>query len=300
MTTLTRRKKTLAKPLVSFIVLALGAMHFIHAQAASDEEAIEEITIVDSRLPVELIGVEITDLDESPPPMSLASPLRSITGSAVSQSGNIGSLTQLRVRGAEADHVKVLINGMSLNTASTDLNFASISPAGISRIEVLNGPRSTIWGGHALAGVINLNAMPATDSKRIYLDAGSHNARIAGADLGTTLGNTNLSAHVAHHATAGTNVAYVGDELDGFRQNAVHAGYERDTERVSASGFLRMTATMSEYDPIPSDGNRHVETDHGMLAQRVSWIIDDRFSAAMDLSPIANDTAQFQRKPTIE
>src|SRR4029453_4624967 len=81
--------------------------------------------------------------------------LRTVPGVAVSQSGGRGTFTQVRIRGAEANHVLVLIDGIPVNDISDgDFNFADLAVENLERIEVIRGPQSGIYGANAHSGVI--------------------------------------------------------------------------------------------------------------------------------------------------
>jgi vitamin B12 transporter len=83
--------------------------------------------------------------------------LRSLPGLAVSRSGPAGNLTQIRVRGSEANHVLVLIDGVEAGNPNTgEFDFAGIRSEDIIQIEVLRGEQSALWGSDAIGGVINI------------------------------------------------------------------------------------------------------------------------------------------------
>ena len=236
---------------------------------------LEELTIIGSRLEAEFIGIESIDLSVSSPSFTLSKTLRSLSSAAISQSGNVGSLTQLRVRGAEADHVKVLLNGNPVNLASGSLNISHISPIAITRVDALNGPRSAIWGHDALAGVINLSTTAVNPVNRVYADSGSNQSWSLGTDLGTVIADIPISLHIAKRSTEGTNVSYEGNMPDGFRQDALHTEYQKAGANFLAEGFLRRTSSSSEYDPLPRDGERNVDVDDQIFAQRITWQASD-------------------------
>ena len=79
-------------------------------------------------------------------------------GVAVSQSGSIGSQTQVRIRGAEANQVLVLIDGIKANdpAGNDEFGFQDLTTWDVDRIEVVRGAQSALWGSDALAGVINV------------------------------------------------------------------------------------------------------------------------------------------------
>ena len=294
----TTQKSKFAQIKVRVLWMATIALvtSFAHPESTTTEEKhteLEEVTIVASRLNADVIGIESIDLSESAPPFTLTQALRSLSSAAISQSGNVGSLTQLRVRGAEADHVKVLLNGNPVNLASGNLNFSTISPVAISRIDVLNGPRSAIWGHDALAGVINLSTTPINPVNRVYADTGSNQTWSLGADLGTEIVDVPISLHVAKRVSEGTNVSYEGSEPDGFRQDALHAGYQKVGANFQANGFLRMTKSSSDYDPIPRDGDRYVNVDDQILAQRFTWQPSDELQLSANGSITRSEIRNF-------
>ncbi|MEM6945046.1 MAG: TonB-dependent receptor plug domain-containing protein, partial [Pseudomonadota bacterium] len=75
----------------------------------------------------------------------LADALRQVPGLAVSRTGSFGGFTQIRVRGAEANQVLVLVDGVELAPAgSGEVDFGSLIVSDIERIEVLRGPQSAL------------------------------------------------------------------------------------------------------------------------------------------------------------
>ena len=90
--------------------------------------------------------------------------LRLVPSTAVSTSGPAGSLTDVRIRGAEANHTLLFIDGIRANDPSSgdqprfDLLNADIA----SRIEVIRGPQSALWGSEAIGGVVAVNGTPET------------------------------------------------------------------------------------------------------------------------------------------
>jgi len=85
--------------------------------------------------------------------------VRLAPGVSVSTAGGIGSLTQIRIRGGEANHTKLLVDGISFNDIASDdqPRFETFPADGLGRIEVIRGPASALFGSEALGGVVSLN-----------------------------------------------------------------------------------------------------------------------------------------------
>jgi vitamin B12 transporter len=80
--------------------------------------------------------------------------LRAVPGVSVSSAG--ASRTLVRIRGGEAEHTLVLIDGVEAAGVDGAYNLAGLETANVERIEVLRGPQTVFHGANASAGVINV------------------------------------------------------------------------------------------------------------------------------------------------
>jgi vitamin B12 transporter len=87
---------------------------------------------------------------------SVADALRETAGISMVQSGGIGQISSLFMRGGNSNYTKILIDGIPVNEPGGSYNLANLSTASIDRIEVVRGPQSAIYGSDAIAGVIQI------------------------------------------------------------------------------------------------------------------------------------------------
>src|SRR6185369_3748300 len=82
--------------------------------------------------------------------------LRLSPGLAVATTGPRGTQTQVRIRGAEANHTLVFVDGIRFNdpAAGNEARFELLTADSLARLEIVRGPQSALWGSEALGGVI--------------------------------------------------------------------------------------------------------------------------------------------------
>src|SRR4051794_17118455 len=101
--------------------------------------------------------------------------LRLTPSAAIATSGPGGSLTEVRIRGAEANHTLLFVDGIKIDDpASGDTARFEILNADLaSRIEVVRGPQSALWGSEAIGGVIAINGIDDRAGLSAKAEAGS-------------------------------------------------------------------------------------------------------------------------------
>ena len=80
-------------------------------------------------------------------PTSVADLLRGTPGIGLSNNGGLGKGTSVYLRGTESEHVLVLIDGVKVGSATSGTTqFQDIPVDQIERIEIVRGPRSSLYG----------------------------------------------------------------------------------------------------------------------------------------------------------
>lgn len=150
--------------------------------------------------------------------------LRSLPGVQVNRGGGPGGVTDVRIRGGEANHTLVLVDGIAVNDPTTgSFDFSNLLADDIERIEVIRGPQSGLYGSNALAGVVNVVTAngyrrPGA-SVKAHSEIGSYGTRDAGARVSASNGAAWFS--LGHHwrEVDAFDIAPAGNEDDPVRFN---------------------------------------------------------------------------------
>ncbi len=114
--------------------------------------------------------------------LSLTESLRGTPGIRVQQQGSPGALTTVRLRGQRNFDTSLLLDGLRVRDAG-DINGSALSlmadlvPVALDRVEVLRGAGSSIYGTHAIGGVINM--IPAAGSSGLRFEGGFDGGSLA-------------------------------------------------------------------------------------------------------------------------
>lgn len=182
-TTLAQEKKEQKKALEYHIVVTATKTEQPQAEVASS------VTVITAR------ELQVTRKE------MVLDVLRYATGLDVVQSGGVGTLANLSIRGSGAGHTLVLMDGVEMNdpmSPGRSFNFAHLTVDNIKQIEIVRGPQSTLYGSDAMGGVINIITRKGEGKPKFFLsgEGGAYNTfrGAAGVSGGTDLINYSLSA----------------------------------------------------------------------------------------------------------
>lgn len=244
-------------------------------------------------------------------PQTVVDLLRLQPGVNVARSGGPGGNTSVFLRGANADHVLVLIDGVRVASANNGLfAWTSLNPAQIERIEIVRGPRATLYGSDAIGGVIQIFTR-RPQGATVAGEIGSYGTRRASVGYG---GGEEISYRVnaAYERTDGFDATrqdsgFNDPDADGMREASVSAGLEAplgDDFRVESS--LWYAEGENEFD----NGEFDEQNGSGRVGlvwdTTVSWMQRLNLAYSRDrletdsFSPFGSDTAIDSRRRSVE
>lgn len=136
-------------------------------------------------------------------PVSLPELLRTHAGVEIAANGGPGQPASVFLRGTNANHVVVLIDGVRVNSATAGTTaLENIPLSQIERIEVLRGPASSLYGADAVGGVIQVFTKQG-ERTTARAGAGTWHTHDASAGFGRNLGATAVSLQAGYFETDG-------------------------------------------------------------------------------------------------
>lgn len=182
-----RRARLSACLLAGALTLTAGgalSQQVADPRAGAAELALDQITVSATGVPTPTAatGSTVTVLTEEiiqrQQRRTVPDLLQQVPGLNVVQTGGPGGQTSVFIRGTNANHVKVLIDGIDVSDPSNpnrSFDFGQLLTEDIERLEVLRGPQSGLYGGDAIGGVISIVTKRGSGPPRITatLEGGS-------------------------------------------------------------------------------------------------------------------------------
>jgi vitamin B12 transporter len=147
----------------------------------------------------------------------------------LARNGAYGKTTSIFIRGAESNHTLVLIDGVKMNPGTIGLAaLQNISPDIIERIEIVKGPRSSLYGSDAIGGVINIITRKNIDGAQLNIVAGVGEDNTTKTGASALYGNETISTGITveQFDTDGIQITDASDEDSGYDNQTINAFFD--------------------------------------------------------------------------
>ncbi len=244
--------------------------------AITVDEALSSVTVI-TRADIERLQ-----------PASVADLLTGLPGVTLAQSGGLGAQTSLFLRGTNSTQTLVLLDGMRIGSVTAGLaSLEQIPVDQIERIEIVRGPRSSLYGADAIGGVVQIFTRHGHRNGGVVpslsMTAGSHG--LFGSEAGVSGGDKNawynlslggqytggIPACRMGAAEAGAGCFVDDPRPDAFRNwnGLANAGYRWDNGTELAVDWLRSKNDIG-YTGSPYGGNRAIN-EQRVASARLSF-----------------------------
>lgn len=161
------------------------------------QKTLENVTIVASTrnnqrienapLKVEVLGREEMEEESAIKPAGIASILGDVSGVQIQQSSAITGNANVRIQGLDGRYTQILKDGMPLYDGfSGGFGILSIPPLDLRQVELIKGSASTLYGGGAIGGLVNIISRKPTASQQAVVSINQ-----------TTLKETNFNTYIS-------------------------------------------------------------------------------------------------------
>jgi vitamin B12 transporter len=289
--------------------LALAAFPALAASDASGTD-VQEVVVTATKIPTPpdkvsnavtvITGEDIADRQLKSLPEALAT----VPGLNIVRSGGPGEVSSVFIRGTNSNHVLVLIDGVDATDPSipSGFDFGQTLLGDVTRIEVLRGPGSSLYGSQAIGGVINILTTPpgGPPAATASIEGGSFGTFNQRLGANGEIGGLGYALDLEHFRSDDTPVTppdllppgqkAIGDAYDNLTASgrfraALGADLSLDATIRYTRSIVRFTGDDEALFPSVPNAQQSVE-DRGELFSRVEArqsLFDGRVTSALGL-----------------
>ena len=143
-------------------------------------------------------------------PVSLDQILEGAASLDVRNRGGLGVQTDLSIRGGSFEQTGLIVNGVRWSAPHTGHHLMNIplDPEDLSRVEVLHGGASPLWGSGAMTGAISLTSEPSNKDLALVVLEGGQNGLLR------SKASVHFGGETSRHRVGVSHL-----QSDGFQQN---------------------------------------------------------------------------------
>ncbi len=229
---------------------------------------------------------------------TLAEVLQTLGGVEAASNGGFGQPSAIFMRGANAGHTLVLVDGMRIGSATAGTTALEHIPLDqIDRIEVVPGQLSSLYGSDAIGGVIQIFTKGGRDTPAVSASAGAgtYNSRSVSGGLRRSLAGTDLGINAGYFDTDGFDATKPGafghnPDRDAYRNANVSAKLAQhlgERHEIGLTLFQSDGTTHFDSGATTDDVNRQTLSAYSVYARNQ---ITDRWQSLLRLGESTDDS----------
>ena len=253
---------------ISKILCVFALYTLVSWPTLAQELELGEISISANRTPTKInntganISLIQTDEIANGSNFFLTDLLKSEPGLSITQSGPVGSTTELYMRGFNSKYIKVLLDGIDI----ADVTGVEVKPSitgrtlsNIEKIEVLKGSQSALYGSEAIGGVISLKSfdLGKQEENTVSVEAGTYSTRSVVLSTQRSFDNHSVGAIYSNFFTEGFSSIgkdEPGAEADGYVSKEIMLKTQSTLSDQSVLSFSFInTNEKGDYDGFDAD-----------------------------------------------
>lgn len=256
--------------------------------AQTAEESLSSVTVITQE---QIENQQATSIQEL---------LRSVAGISIVNNGGEGKNSSLFLRGTNSDHILVLVDGVKIGSATLGRPAFQLIPVEhIERIEVVRGPRSSLYGSEAIGGVVQIFTKKGGGAFRpsVSFSAGSYDSYRGSIGLSGGQKNSWYNFSVSQYETEGFDACetdrcgIVEPDEDGFFQKSASFSYGRKINNKTVVELNGMRANGElEFDSSTQDES---ETVQEVIGGKVTHDTNEKWRISVLLSQYKDESDDF-------
>jgi vitamin B12 transporter len=193
---------------------------------------------------------------------------KSVTGLNMFQTGGAGTQMGIQLRGLSKAYTTVYIDGVKKADASTpknDFYFDDILTGQISRVEILKGNQSSMYGSGAMGGAINISSKKGSGEfkQNFSYNAGSDKTHNLNLSYGGSDNKKDFYVGLERFQTDGLSAMDHNDESDPYNNHTFLTNYGYQfSDTLDARAIYKFTHSKLQYDAIKSNFNQIDNRSH--------------------------------------
>lgn len=226
-------------------------------------------------------------------------------------SGGPGSTTSLFIRGGNTEHSLVLLDGIRISSASSGSSALQLlDTSSIDRIELVRGPRTSLYGADAVSAVLNITTKQAANkTATIRTSIGGYGEQKSSVRLGAVKNNTQASVQISHQTLGGfdrsENDSFSNKDEDKFRNTHLQANLSQTWSDSNLSQFsYQVSQGKNDFDQVCNEYDEffnstevacspYSETSQEVLSAKNSFYINNELNLAANFSRNIDDSEIF-------